>query len=296
MSLDDATATSAAAALAGPARGFAWIACGWGLLRRRAGLWLGMTALYFVLALALKRIPFLGNFVLILISPVALAGALLVARALKRGEPLPEPAVAPDHRGLRRVVYVALRHPAHALFQEAMGDLDRALTLIIVCIVTLGLAVAVAIPELILTGGSVISGLATAPLAAAAGFRPTLVLAMLAVAALYVLLAMALLYLVPLTLFGARLAIPAVIESFRTCIAHAAAVAAFVAPYFVIVVLIVAVFGTWHVLGYSLVFTLGLVALPAFVAGLYCSYEALFEPAETAAPAPPGGSAPPPSA
>lgn len=263
------------------ARGFAWVACGWQLLRRHTGLWLSMTALYFVLALVLKRIPFLGHFVLILVSPVALAGALLVARALKRGEPLSEPS-GTDRRGFRQIVHVALRRPAHALFQ-AMGDLDRALTLIIVCIVTLGLAVAVAIPEMMLTGGSMISGLASARLASAA-FRPTLVLAMLAAAVLYALLAMALLYLVPLTLFGRRLAIPAVIESFRACTANAFAVAAFLAPYFVIVVLIVAVFGTWPALGYALVFTLGLLALPAFVAGLYCSYEALFEPAVAAAP------------
>ncbi len=276
MRLDHSPA-AAAPPPAGPARGFAWIGCGCKLLRRRAGLWLSMSALYFVLALALKRIPFLGNFVLILISPVALAGALLVARALARGELLPE-LTALDRRGLRRIVHIALRRPAHVLFEQPMGDLDRALALIIVCIVTLGLAVAVAIPELMLTGGSLIIGLTKTRLTAA-GLRPTLMLALLAVAALYVLFAMALLYLVPLTLFGGRLVIPAVIESIRTCTTHAAAVAAFVAPYVVIAVLIVALLGTWRPLGYSLAFTLGPIALAAFVAGLYCSYEALFEPA-----------------
>src|SRR6266566_3961852 len=132
----------------------AWVRSGFEQLWREPARWLGMTLVYLVIALVLKRIPFLGNFVLVLITPVTLASAL---RAL----------TAEAARDLFRV------------FERE----ERAVTTVIVCIVTLGFVVLVSIPELLITGGSVVSGLAGAGLAGP--LRLTAVLGMAVVAVLY---------------------------------------------------------------------------------------------------------------
>jgi hypothetical protein len=265
----------------GATRGLAWIACGFALVVRGPVLWLGMTAIYFLIALLLLSIPFAGSFVLILITPIMLAGALLAARAGRRGViEAVEPAPAAPGSVWRRLLQALLKRPARTLFQ-VLSDTDRTLAVLIVCIVSLGLTILVAIPELLLTGGSMVSGLTSGHLADP--LRPTMVAAMITVAILYLLLAMGLLYLVPLTLFAERLAIPAVAESFRACARNFAPLAVFVTPFFLINLAILAAFSEARWLGYLLSFTLGLAALPAFVAGLYCSYEELFEPPAGAA-------------
>lgn len=260
----------------GATRGLKWIACGAALVVRDPWLWLGMTAIYFLIALLLLAIPFAGSFVLILITPIMLAGALLAARSGRRGvvEAAEPAATLPSGSVRQRLLQDLLKRPARTLFQ-VLADTDRTLTMIIVCIVSLGLAILVAIPELLLTGGSLVSGLTSGHLADP--LRPTMLAAAGTVAILYLLLAMGLLYLVPLTLFAERLAIPAVAESFRACARHLAPLAVFVAPFFLVNLAILAAFSQVRWLGYLLSFTLGLAALPVFVAGLYCSYEELFE-------------------
>jgi hypothetical protein len=243
-----------------------------------------MSALYLVVALALKRLPFLGHFLLILLSPLALAGALGVARTLKAGaEPLPaEPAEPATAAGWRPLFDTALRRPARALLAP-LSDGRQVLTLILAGIVALGLAVVVALFELVLTGGSMIAGLSSAKFTLSQPLTLGHALALGAVAVLYLALAMALFYLVPLALYGSRHVIAAAIDSFRACTAHAGALAVFAAPFLALHTGILVAFDHHPALGYALVFTLGLAALPVFVAGLYCSYQALFE---TTAPPP----------
>jgi hypothetical protein len=104
-----------------------------------------------------------------------------------------------------------------------------------------------------------------------------MVFAILVVIALYLVLGMALLYIVPLTLFGNRQPVLAVAESFRSCIAHSKALTLFVAPFVLINFSIMVAFNieTWA--GYLLALSLGVAALPIFVVGLSASYRALFE-------------------
>lgn len=265
----------AATARLGATRGLAWIGCGFALVIHGPGLWLGMSAIYFLIAMALLSIPFAGSFVLILITPIMLAGALVAARSGGQGATeTVEPVAGATGSVWQRLLQTLLKRPARTLFQ-VLADSDRSLAMIIVCIVSLGLIILVAIPELLLTGGSMVSGLTSGHLADL--LRPTMIAAMITVAILYVLLAMGLLYLVPLTLFAERLAIPAVAESFRACARNFAPLAVFIAPFFLVNLAILAAFSEARWLGYLLSFTLGLAALPAFVAGLYCSYEELFE-------------------
>jgi hypothetical protein len=239
----------------------AWFACARALVERDRLLWLGMAALYLLLGLALKRIPFVGNLLLVLVSPMLLAGALLSARDAQA-------ATGGDTPGGWR--------PLRAL-TRALGDEAKLVPLLLVCIVTLGLVLITAIVEYLLTGGSVLSGLAAAGLAGP--LRPSMLVAAALVSALYVVLGMALFFLVPLTVLGNRAVFPAMAESLRVCVRHALPLAAFAMGFVALALVLSAVFlvpgGAW--LGYPLVFTLGLVGLALFVAGLYCSYCTLFE-------------------
>jgi hypothetical protein len=93
-----------------------------------------------------------------------------------------------------------------------------------------------------------------------------------------VLLGMGLLYSVPLTVLGKRQPLDAISESFTACRANAKPVLALVAPFFLVYVVILAAFARSHWLGYLLTISIGLLALPLFIAAVYCSYLALFPP------------------
>ena len=54
-------------------RGLAWIVQGWHLVQEQPPLWFGMAAIYLVLGFTLKLIPFMGDLLLVLITPMLLA-------------------------------------------------------------------------------------------------------------------------------------------------------------------------------------------------------------------------------
>lgn len=259
----------------GPPEGLAWIACGWNQVRHNPELWLGMALVYFLIALALKLIPFMGNLVLILISPLLLAGALTAARA-NPAPGSPPPAAAARSEKLRYVLSRYLQQPARQLFQLCTRE-DKVFSLIIVCILALGLVMVVGIAEYLLTGGSIISGLTSSKLAAP--LRPMFVIGMVIVVTLYVLLAMSVFFVVPLTLFQDREPMAALAESFLACHRNALALLLFATLFFLPYLAILLVFSVSHWLGYLLSFSVGFLLLPTFIAGSYCSYQALYPPA-----------------
>ena len=243
----------------------AWMREGWDRLRREPTRWLGMTLMFFVIGSVLKNIPFLGNFVLVLISPIMLAGALIAARS--------NAAVAPP-QDAKQWFQVLTLDGLRELFQVFRRE-DHAFAIVIVCIVTLGLVVLVNIPELLITGGSVVSGLSGVSLAGP--IRPSMIVGIVVVIALYLLLTMALIYVVPLTLFGNRQPVPAVAESFRACLANRVALAVFAAPFIAVNFLIMLAFSLEKWVGHVLLLSLGIGALPVFIVGLNASYRDLFE-------------------
>jgi len=242
----------------------AWIKAGFARVGREPARWLGMTLVYLFIALVLKRIPFLGNFVLALFTPVALASAMIAARS----------TLQPTPRGARAWWRALTTDGARELVQVFRRE-EQAFAIVIVCVVTLGLVVLLNIPELLITGGSVISGIAGANLGGP--LRPMTVVNIAVALALYGLLAMMLFYLVPLVLFGKRHAIPAAAESFQTCVRQRKVLALFVAPFLGINFLITLSFTVSHEIGYLLLAFVGTVALPAFIVGLHESYRTLFE-------------------
>src|SRR6185436_19652205 len=63
-------------------QGWAWIASAFGLFRKRAAAWIGITVVLFVVLFVLNLIPLLGALANMLLMPVFLGGLLLGCRAL----------------------------------------------------------------------------------------------------------------------------------------------------------------------------------------------------------------------
>src|SRR5688572_25463254 len=116
-----------------------WIRAGFGRVLHEPLRWLGMTLVYMVIALVLKRIPFLGNYVLALLTPIAIASAMIAVRS-------PVQSAPPTAKGWLHALTV---DGAHELLQVFRRE-EQAFSTIIVCVVTLGLFVLVSIPELLI--------------------------------------------------------------------------------------------------------------------------------------------------
>ncbi len=236
-----------------------WWHSGYDLIRRDPALWLGMAALYVLFALLLKRIPFLGNLMLVLITPIPIAGVWLTARALMGVTHVPASGPSWPER-LR--FYVG--RPARALVEGLQREV-HALPVIMISIITLGLVLVVRIVVPLLT-----------QVAAALGINP-IWFDMLLSLGLYTLLAMSLFFVVPLVIFNDRLVVPAIPESFRLCARHASALGIFAAPFLLPMIVIELAFSHSFIapLGYLLVLTVGVVAIPFFLAGCFVCYREL---------------------
>ncbi len=254
---------------AGTGQGIAWIAQGWRRVQDRKPLWFGMAAVYLGFGFALKLIPFMGDLLLVLVSPMLLAGVVdgmdpqnghERAEANGAGSSLPPPLQA------------WLVQPAQELICIFSRE-TKIFGAVLLGIVTLGLAMLVKITGYLLIGGSMISGLTAGQLSAT---PVTTVLGMGLVAVLYLLLAMGLVYSVPLTVLKNRPPFEAIAQSFMACRDHAVPLLGLTVPFLAVYLLILAAFAMNHWLGYLLTFSAGLVALPVFVASVYGSYQSLF--------------------
>ena len=242
-----------------------WIACGRRLVLQQQSLWYGMAAVYIVLGFLLTLIPFMGHLLLILITPMLLAGVIW-----GRTQERPVPPAAPGAPS-QRILQEWIAQPAQELMCIFAQE-GKMFGAVLLGIVTLGLVMVVKIIGYLLIGGSMISGLA----ADLAGGTPFTLLGMALVAGLSVLLGMGLLYSVPLTVLGNRQPLDAISESFTTCRAHAKPLLALVAPFFLVYLVILATFANSLWLGSLLTVSVGLLALPLFIAAVYCSYLTLF--------------------
>ncbi len=259
----------APAAHGGMRRGVDWIVLGLRSVQEHKPLWFGMTAIYFVLGFVLKLIPFMGDLLLVLISPMLLAGVVCARVQENQGKQTAEAGAAPPSRPGLFQAWIA--EPT----QELLGIFtreDKVFGAVLLGIITLGLTVMVDITNDLLVGGSMISGLAASQMIAP---QTVTLVGMLVVAILYVILAMGLFYCVPLTMLGKRQPLAAIAESFFLCRDNAVALLTLTLPFFIIYLVILAAFAEQHWLGYLLVVTAGFVLLPVFIASALGSYLGL---------------------
>jgi hypothetical protein len=69
-------------------QGWQWIVDGWNLFKAQPGLWIGIILVVGVLYVLVSLIPYLGQLVTTVLTPVIGGGLLLGCRALDHGEPL----------------------------------------------------------------------------------------------------------------------------------------------------------------------------------------------------------------
>ncbi|MDH3562865.1 MAG: hypothetical protein OEN49_05650 [Gammaproteobacteria bacterium] len=234
-------------------------------------LWFGMNLVYFILGFLLTLIPFMGHLLLILISPMLVASVYWGRVQEPQGPPAPA-TIQPV--SFQSVLQAWIVQPAQELMRIFTHE-DKMFGAVLLGIVTLGLVVLVKIIGYLFIGGSMVSGLT----AAQSGFtQVTTLLGMVLVAALSVLLAMGLLYSVPLTVLGNRQPLDAITESFTTCRENAKTLLALVLPFFLVYLVIMMAFAKSVWLGYLLLISVGFLALPLFIAAIYCSYHTLYPP------------------
>jgi hypothetical protein len=245
-----------------------WIACGRRLVLEQLSLWYGMSAVYIVLGFLLTLIPFMGHLLLILITPMLLAGVLWGRAHPEQAEPVAAASSSP----VQALFQTWIAQPAQELMRIFTQE-DKIFAAVLLGIVTLGLVMLVKITGYLLVGGSMLSGLAASQMGMT---QVTTLLGMVLVAGLSVLLGMGLLYSVPLTVLGNRQPLDAISESFSACRANAKPLLALVVPFFLVYVVILAAFANSPWLGSLLTVSVGLLALPLFIASVYCSYLTLF--------------------
>ena len=253
--------------LRGMKQGFAWIADGLRLTMQLPSLWFGMTAVYFAFGFLLKLIPFMGDLLLVLVTPMLLAGVVWGRVQQRPVDPAPAPSDT-----VQRLYRTWVLRPTQELVYIFTQE-EKIFGAVLLGIVTLGLEMTVKITGYLLIGGSMVSGLTADQLGAP---QLTTLLGMLVIAMLFLILAMGLIYSVPLTVLGNQPPFAAIAESFVVCRRYPVPLLALTVPFFLVYLAITVAFAQDRWLGYLLVISLGLVTLPVFVASVYRSYLTFF--------------------
>jgi hypothetical protein len=254
--------------------GWSWVLDGLDTLKKDLGLWVGMGLIFMLIAIALKLIPFVGLLLLVLISPMLLAGALQTAADLHSGN-----LASATHSGggfsPQRII-ADLQRATGRLF-IIFSDEEKLLPLMVISTLTLGMVVVINILAVLLKiDGSALTAMA----AGSVGPRvwvPALI-GWFLVRFLQLGLIMLVLYSVPLILFRREMPLLSIEKSFATSKQNFIAVCAFGVPFLLVYLLInVMFFALSFPLDDLAVLVLGWVTVPIFAAALYRSYQDLFK-------------------
>jgi len=221
-------------------RGWDWIAAGWELFKRQAGMWIALILVALVIFLVLAFIPILGSIASIVLTPVFGAGVVIGCRAIEEGRPL------------------EIGH-LFAGFKEKLAPLAT------VGAIYLGAAIVIALVVGLATGASIF-GLASGDSSAAAPAAfMTLLLAVLVMLALMLPVVMAIWFAPALVVFHGKGAVDAMQESFSGCLRN-------IVPFLVYGVVMLALS-----LVASIPLGLGWLVLgPVLAASLYTAYKDIY--------------------
>lgn len=222
-------------------RGWSWIAEGWNLFRRHAGMWIAVVVVFALIFIALAMIPFLGSLAVMALAPVFTGGLMIGCRAQEEGGEL------------------QLGH-LFAGFRERFG------TLVSVGLLYLAASVIVALVVGLATGAgmwTLLGGGVDPVSAGAAGL--TVLLAFLVMMALMLPVFMAIWFAPPLVVFHHQSATEAMKNSFAACLRNVVPFLVYGVVLFVLAILASIPFGLgWLVLG------------PTLACSLYTGYRDVF--------------------
>ncbi len=254
--------------------GWSWVLDGLVTLKKEAGLWIGMGFIYMLIALVLKLIPFIGLLLLVLISPMLLAGALQTAADQLNGN-----LTAPVRSGsglTPQGIITNLQRAAGRLF-IVFSDEEKLIPLMVISTLALGMVVAINILAVLLKiDGSALTAMA----AGSVGPRvwvPALI-GWFLVRFLQLGLIMLVLYSVPLILFRSEMPLISIEKSFTASKQNFVAVCAFCVPFLLMYLFInVMFFALSFPFDDLTVLLLGWMTVPVFATGLYRSYQDIFK-------------------
>jgi len=223
----------------GAGHGSRWIASGWRLFRRQPGIWVLLTLVFGLIAIALTVIPLFGQLALVLLGPVFVGGMMLGCRKVERGEELE-----------LADLFAGFRHNTGSL--------------VTVALIGLALIIAIVVPMTLLTG-------AGAMFANMAGPDPTAMvgtgalLGFLLILALTIPVNMALWFAPALVMLEDQRPARAVGQSFRACIKNLLPFVLYGLILFVLAFVASIPLGLgWLVLG------------PVVVGSVYAAYQDIF--------------------
>ena len=256
-------------------RGWSWATGGWRLVKKDISLWAGMGLIFMLIAIVLKLIPFIGLLLLVLLSPMVLAGATQTTDNIDQGIYVKPAASGSGLAQLPQRMVAWFQYSAGRLF-SAFTEEDKVLPLMVISTLTLGTVVVINILAVLLkVDGSAMSAM----FAGSVGPRiwvPALI-GWLLVLVLQLVVVMGVLYAVPLILFRRDPPLVAIEKSFIACKHNLMAVIVFGLPFLVISMLISALFFTLPFpRDYLSMLMLGWLTVPFFVTGLYRSYWDIF--------------------
>lgn len=267
-------------------RGWSWLARGPSLLHQDAALWVSMSLIYALLAALLTFVPFVGNVLLVLFTPILLAGALQAAHAafpLTQMSTAEYAARAADPRpadggASGQWWRYPMEQAARGLSQLLSTFSEEHKVTAVMVIGTLSLSAVVLIDilaKLLRVGGPAILLWFSGDVGYKIGLPATLGLVI--VSLLYALVYFSVLYAVPLVLFRGDEVLSAMGTSFHACTNNLVAVAALTAPLIIAQIAASLLYANlelpWDVLA---VLAVTAAVVPWFVAALYQSYQDAF--------------------
>lgn len=240
--------------------GQGWITGGWVLFRRDWQMWLAMTAVYLIIALALQVIPFIGYLVMVLLTPLVIAGAVTVADQGHTRHALV--AAAPVER-----VKGFFAEAAKQLFQGFFHP-ERTLAVMVVATFTLGAVVFLQIvAQLLKVGGAALPAMLAGGVSASI-WLPALISLLVVWALKLIMIAVATLAVLAVVLRNDT-PLNAMEQSAKRCLQHALPLAG-LSVVFLVPIVVAAYIDT--VIAYAIAF----VALPLYVTGMYSAAQDLF--------------------
>ena len=174
-------------------RGWDWIAAGWELFKKQAGMWIAVVLVAFVIFFVLALIPVVGSLASFVLSPVFAAGVLVCAREADEGRS------------------IEIGH----LFAGFRGKLGPLAT---VGAIYLGAAVVIALVVGLATGASVFAMMSGGGKEMTPAAAMTVILAVLIMLALLLPVIMAVWFAPALVMFHDKGAVDSMKESFAGCL------------------------------------------------------------------------------
>jgi hypothetical protein len=251
-----------------------WIKCGRRRSSRNPTFWLLISVVYTIAALAIVQIPILGEFVLILISPLVVGGAVLLMEGLTGSSHEPEPRLTRGKNMLKSHLLQAFAGPGK-LMADALARPENLLVLLELCVIALGLALVGQILISVIAGSAVLENIQLAQMGFFQAWR--LVIAAVAAVAVIFVLSTIFVYAVPLSLLGEVTVIGGVYYGVRAAIQNLRAYAIF--TVLLLLPLLVPVMAFIHSTAAGAVVSLlsGALFLPTVINSMYCGFKLTFD-------------------